>query len=208
VHLLRQVAAALLACLALALALRPASSAADAPPDLTTIVVAAGDLPVGAALTEGDLAAVAVPAQLAPAGTAADPADLVGQVLAAPVRAGEAVTDVRVVGPALWSQVPDGLVAAPVRLADLAMATLLHAGDRVDVLATTATGGPAADATTPDVEVVAEAALVLAVPAGDDTGEVGVGDGGLLVLAVRPEVARGLAAAGARATLTVTLGPP
>ena len=52
-------------------------------------------------------------------------AELTGRVLAAPVRRGEPVTDVRVVGPGLWSQVPAGQVAAPVRLADLAVATLL-----------------------------------------------------------------------------------
>jgi Flp pilus assembly protein CpaB len=103
--------------------------------------------------------------------------------------------------------VPDGLVAAPVRLADLAVATLLHAGDRVDVLATTAGADPASPDATPTVEVVAEAALVLAVPTGEDTGAAAADDG-LLVLAVHPGTAQRLAAAGAGATLTVTLGRP
>jgi Flp pilus assembly protein CpaB len=207
VHLLRQVAAAVLVCLALVLAVQPAPSGAESTPDRTTVVVAVSDLPAGAVLTAADLAAVALPAEVAPAGTAADPAELEGQVLAAPVRAGEAVTDVRVVGPGLWSRVPDGLVAAPVRLADLAVATLLHAGDRVDVLATTATADPSSPEGTPTVAVVAEAALVLAVPTGEDTGAA-VGGDGLLVLAVPPPTAQDLAAAGAGATLTVTLGRP
>jgi Flp pilus assembly protein CpaB len=204
VHLLRQVAAGVLACLALVLALRPPSPATG-PPAVAAVpvVVAAADLPTGTVLSRTDVATVALPAELAPAGAATTTEELTGQVLAAPVRAGEPVTDVRVVGPRLWSQVPDGLVAAPVRLADLAVATLLRAGDRVDVLATASLDG-----STPTATVVAEDALVLTVPTTDPAqGAVGSGDG-LLVLAVPPATARELAAAGAAATLTVTLGRP
>ena len=60
--------------------------------------------------------------------------DAVGRVLAGPVRSGEALTDVRLVGSSLLTR-GGRLVAAPVRLADPATAGLLHAGDRVDVLA-------------------------------------------------------------------------
>jgi Flp pilus assembly protein CpaB len=206
VHLVRQVAAAVLACLALALALRPPPTADDPAtgPPAVPVAVAAADLPAGTVLTADDLTTVSLPGGAAPAGAAADPHQLTGEVLAAPVRAGEAVTDVRVVGPGLWSQVPEGQVAAPVRLADLAVATLLRAGDRVDVLAA-ASGGP-----TPAVEVVAESALVLTVPTTAEADPLaGAADGtGLLVLAVAPETAQRLAAAGAGATLTVTLGRP
>jgi pilus assembly protein CpaB len=206
VRLLRQVAAGGLACLALALALRPPPAPAAAPAT-TPVVTAAEDLPPGTVLGADDLAVVAVPVGLAPAGSAADRGELAGRVLASPLRAGEAVTDVRVVGPGLWSQVPVGQVAAPVRLADLAVATLLRAGDRVDVLG--AAGGDPGGAA-PVVEVVARDALVLSAPATTDPG-VGAGtgaDSGLLVLAVPPDTARQLAAAGAGGTLTVTLGRP
>jgi pilus assembly protein CpaB len=206
VHLVRQVAAAVLACLALVLALRPPPTAAGPTigPPAVPVAVAATDLPAGTVLTAGDLTTATLPAAAAPAGAAADPGQLTGQVLAAPVRAGEVVTDVRVVGPGLWSQVPEGQVAAPVRLADLAVATLLRAGDRVDVLAA------ASDGQTPSVEVVAESALVLTVPTTAEADPpLGAADGtGLLVLAVAPETAQRLAAAGAGATLTVTLGRP
>jgi pilus assembly protein CpaB len=207
VHLLRQVAAAALACLALVLALRSPPPAAGAGPGRPTVpvAVAAADLPAGTVLTTADLATAALPADAAPAGAASAPDALAGRVLAAPVRAGEAVTDVRVVGPGLWSQVPDGQVAAPVRLADLAVATLLRAGDRVDVLAA------AGDGRTASIEVVAEGALVLTVPTTttDDAPATGApGGSGLLVLAVAPETAQRLAAAGVADTLTVTLGRP
>jgi Flp pilus assembly protein CpaB len=206
VRLVRQVAAGVLACLALLLALRPPPPGPETAAQRTVpVVVAATDLPAGATLTAGHLATAFLPADATPAGAATDIDQLSGQVLAAPVRGGEPVTDVRVVGPGLWSRVPDGLVAAPVRLADLAVATLLRAGDRVDVLAAAA----APDGAVPAAAVVAEAALVLAVPADADPGSsVPAPGAGLLVLAVPPETARQLAAAGAGASLTVTFGRP
>jgi pilus assembly protein CpaB len=205
VRLLRQLAAAALACLALVLALRaPPPAAGRTPGPTVPVTVAVADLAAGTALTDADLTAVRFPAAVAPAGAAAAPGELVGQVLAAPVRAGEPVTDVRVVGPRLWSRVPAGSIAAPVRLADLAVATLLRAGDRVDVLAAGTDGGGELS-----VQVVAEDALVLSAPAAGADRPLDAGDGsGLLVLAVTPETAQRLAGAAAAATLTVTLGTP
>lgn len=201
-RLLRQGAAAGLACLALVLALRPPAPAAGAPVEGSTVpvAVAAADLPAGRSLTADDVRPAQLPADRAPAGVDADPAALTGRVLAAPVRAGEPITDVRLVGPGLWAAVPDGQVAAPVRLADLAVATLLRAGDRVDVLAA------AGEAAAPSVELVASGALVLTAP--EPSGGTAAGDAGLLVLAVPPDTAAALAAAAATGSLTVTLGRP
>ncbi len=200
-HLLRQVTAGLLVGLALVLALRPVPSAAPPVLDTTRAVVAATDLPAGRVLTAADLEPVERPAATVPDGASAAEPALTGQVLAAPVRRGEVVTDVRVVGPGLWAQVPPGQVAAPVRLADLAVATLLRAGDRVDVLASTDDAAAV---------VVAADALVLSAPPAtapaDPPGSTPVG-AGLLVLAVSAETARVLAGAATGATLTVTLGP-
>jgi pilus assembly protein CpaB len=217
VHLLRRVLAGLLAGFALVLALRPAP-AAPAPAADVPVAVAARDLAAGAVLSADDLTVVALPPAVVPDGVVGEVAALAGDVLAGPVRAGEPVTDVRVVGPGLWSQVPPGQVAAPVRLADLAVAGLLRPGDRVDVLATTAHGSTAEGSTT---EVVAADALVLtAPPSGPSaTGSAGTGpstigstaagaDTGLLVLAVPSETAARLAASATSSTLTVTLGPP
>lgn len=188
---MRRVAAGLLAVLALALALRPAPVEPGAPAT-ERVVVAVADLPAGRPLTPADLAPVAWPADLVPDGTARDPTDLAGGVLAAPVRRGEPVTDARLVGPGLWAQVPPGQVAAPVRLADLTVAALLRAGDRVDVLATSEDG---------TTQVVAAGALVLAAPPEGP-------DPGLLVLAVAETTAAVLATATTQATLSATLGPP
>ena len=202
-HLLRQVTAGVLVCLALVLALRPPPPGPAGPTEVPTaaVTVAAADLSAGAVLAAGDLVTTQLPEEAVPAGTTADPAELTGRLLAAPLRAGEPVTDVRLVGPGLWSAVPPGQVAAPVRLADLAVATLLRAGDRVDVLAATDDGA----GTT--VEQVATGALVLTAPPPADDGPA-TGDAGLLVLAVPPDTAGRLAAAAAGGTLTVTLGRP
>jgi Flp pilus assembly protein CpaB len=203
VHLVRQVAAGLLAALALVLALRPgpADPAAPARPAEVEVVVAAVDLAAGAVLGAGDLTLVTLPPAAVPDGVVFDIGQLTGEVLAGPLRRGEPVTDVRVAGPGLWSQVPAGQVAAPVRLADLAVATLLRPGDRVDVLATAADAGAA--------EVVAAGALVVSAPPAE-TPDPPSGDrgAGLLVLAVPAETAARLAAAATNSTLTVTLGPP
>jgi Flp pilus assembly protein CpaB len=201
VHLLRQVTAGLLAALALVVALRPdpAEHPAELPADVA-VVVATTDLSAGAVLTPADLRLVTLPATTAPDGVVADTGRLTGEVLAGPLRRGEPVTDVRIVGPGLWSRVPSGQVAAPVRLADLAVAALLRPGDRVDVLATPADAGAA--------EVLAAGALVLSAPAVVPGPAGAGGDGGLLVLAVSAETAARLAGSATSSTLTVTLGPP
>ena len=202
-HLVRQVAAGLLAALALVLALRPgpADPAAPVRPAAVEVVVAAADLAAGAVLGVGDLTLATLPAAAVPDGVVAQVDQVAGEVLAGPLRRGEPVTDVRVVGPGLWSQVPAGQVAAPVRLADLAVATLLRPGDRVDVLATAADAGAA--------EVVAAGALVVSTsPAETPDPPSGDRDAGLIVLAVPAGTAARLAAAATNSTLTVTLGRP
>ncbi|MEX5721445.1 Flp pilus assembly protein CpaB [Geodermatophilus maliterrae] len=204
VTLLRRCLAAALAVGALVLALRPPAAPAAVPPPGTPVVTAAADLAAGTVLTTADLVSTELPVAAAPAGAAVDPAALTGRVLAAPVRAGEPVTDVRLVGPGLTELLPTGQVAAPVRLSDLAVAGLATAGDRVDVLAT-APGAVRA-------EVVARAALVLAAPRAATEDVAAPADAGLLVLAVDEATAAALAAAATTATLTLSLpagpGPP
>jgi pilus assembly protein CpaB len=196
VHAARQAAAALLTVLALVLALRPSPAPPGAgSPHAVAVAVSARDLPAGTVLTADDLATSRYPPDAVPAGAAGDPEKLLGRTLAGSVRAREPITDARLVGPGVTSLLPDGQVAAPVRLADLAVAALVHTGDRVDVLAT------AADA--PTADVVAEGALVVATTGTDDDA-----GAGLLLLAVDDETAARLAAAATTATLTVTLPRP
>jgi Flp pilus assembly protein CpaB len=107
-------------------------SALPSPPATVAVLVAARDLPAGRTLTAADLRPVHRPVDQVPGGrlNAAT-----GRTLAAPIRAGEPITDARVVGPGLLTGQVTGTVAMPVRLGDPAAGALVHAGDRVDILA-------------------------------------------------------------------------
>ncbi|MDQ1662472.1 MAG: pilus assembly protein CpaB [Blastococcus sp.] len=196
-HLARRIAAVLLAACAIVLALRPSPALpADPRPVVVGVAVAATDLPAGTVLSGRQLTVAQLPPSAVPSGTAPEPAPLIGRVLAGSVRAGEPLTDVRLVGSGLTRLLPEGQVAAPVRLADLAVAALVHTGDRVDVLATPHDAARA--------DVVAANALVLATDGSPRDASADPG-GGLLLLAVDGTTAGRLAAAAASATLTVTL---
>jgi pilus assembly protein CpaB len=196
VHTARRTAAVLLAAAALFLALRPVPPAP--PPAAVPVAVAARDLPAGSSLSGEDVAVARLPPEVVPNGVVPAVEPLVGRVLAGAVRTGEPLTDARLVGPGLTALLPAGQVAAPVRLADLAVTGLVRVGDRVDVLA----AFPDAER----AEVVAAGALVLAAPT--ITPEDVDATAGLLVLAVDPATAARLAAVATTATLTVSLPPP
>lgn len=168
------------------------SAVAPAAPATAPVLVAARDLPAGTTLAPDDLVAAAVPREQVPSGALADEVAAAGQVLAGPVRRGEALTDVRLLGAAL---LPAGSsVAVPVRVAEPATAALVAAGDRVDVLSAAPEGGLAA-------RLVASGLSVLAVPALEDA----VGEGALLVLAASRETAARLAAAAVTGRLSVAV---
>ncbi len=128
-----------------------------APPPAATVVmtVAARDLPAGALLVSDDLRDVPAPAALVPA-AALDRSGALGQVLLAPVAAGEAITAARLTGSGLLAGTPPGTVALPVRLADPGAAALLEPGDRVNLLAAVA-----GDAQHTSVRVVGRDLVVL-----------------------------------------------
>lgn len=146
----RRLIAVLLVGVAVAASLR---TLAPPPPASTTMLVAARDLPAGRVLRAEDLVARRVAPDVVPAGVVGDPD---GRLLAAPLRAGEAVTDVRLVGAGLANAQPPGTVAVPVRLSDAGQAALLTVGDRIDLVASDPRAGT--------TEEVAPDVLVLAVP--------------------------------------------
>ncbi len=137
--------------------------APDPPPDAPALA-AVRDLPAGSTLAPGDVRVVRVPAVLVPPGALRTVR--AGRVLVGAVRAGELLTDVRLVGPGLLRGQGGGVVGAPVRLADAAAAAIVGPGDRVDVLLTTRARS---------AEVVVRGVTVLARP----TGASGTGSGGL-----------------------------
>lgn len=191
--LLRRVAAAVLVGLAAILAWSPHRS--SLPDDV--VVIAARDLSPGTVVEASQLTLARLPAQAVPDGAARSTAAVLGRTLAAPVRRGEALTDVRLTGPDLIRSIstnPD-LVSVPLRLADPGVAALLPAGATVDVVTTGQQQG--------EPVVLARGARVLAVlESGTRTGE---RDGKLVLVALDPEAATRVAATSIAHNLTVTV---
>ncbi len=157
------------------------------------VVVAARDLEAGRLVTRADVTLAAVLDEGRPDGVANDPQLVVGHRLAAPVRRGEPLTDVRLAdAQSLADDAGAGRVAVPVRLADGEVAALLAPGTLVDVVAADGHGA---------AQVVAEAARVIAVPAPEGD----VFDGALVVVSTTATEATALAAAAAAGPLSVTL---
>lgn len=174
-------------------------SVAPPPAPTAPVLVAGADLAAGEVLAPDDLAVVDVPLTDPgpPDGALVAAGPAIGRTLAAPLRRGEAVTDVRLVQPSLLDGYP-GLVAVPVRVPDAGAVALLAVGDRVDLVAT----DPRAGTST----VVAAAAPVLALPADEPSAGAGSSPGGaLVVLGASPSAAPMLAGAGATAQLAVAL---
>ncbi|GAB3483811.1 SAF domain-containing protein [Amycolatopsis cihanbeyliensis] len=127
--LLRRALAVLLLVAAGTLAVYPTS--ADGGDEGLPTVVSARDLPSGGTLRPADLRVATVPADLRPHGALSVPEAAAGRVLTGAARAGEPITDARLMDPA--STAP-GTSTVPVRLADAGVAELLHSGRRVDVV--------------------------------------------------------------------------
>jgi pilus assembly protein CpaB len=197
----RRLLAALCAAVAVLAVVKAATPAA---PPTALVWAAARDLSGGSPLAGTDLRAVALPLGAVPAGAVRADARVVGRLLAAPMRRGEPLTDVRLLGPSLLTALPEpGLVAVPVRLADgSAAAALVHPGDVVDVLAV---GDPVTGRSSSQPATVASGVRVVAVPARAGIGSDG---GGLVVVAVTRTQAASLAAASTGARLSLALRRP
>jgi len=187
----RRPLAALCAALAVLAALQAVS---PPPPPSRSVLVAANDLAGGEVLATADLTRADFTPDSVPSGVLTTEADALGRTTAAPVRAGEPLTDVRLMSGSLLAGYP-GRVAAPVRVADPGSVALLRIGDRVDVLAADPQGRR-------DAVVVAHDAPVVALPRAAETA---LASGGLVVLAVHEETARAVAAASVSAYLSVTI---
>lgn len=172
-------------------------------PTTRPVVVAARDLAAGSTLATADLRILHVDPGAAAHGTFLEPAPLLGQVLVGDVRSLEQLTDVRLLRAPLVGGAQ--LVMTAVRLADADAARLLHAGDRVDVLAAAASDAVTADSGMVTVAVtVASGVRILAVPRPPGSAP-GRDQGALVVLATTAREARALAGADASARLSVVV---
>lgn len=162
------------------------------------VVVTTANLARGTVVSSSVLRIEVMPSPYRPPGALVDPGQAVGRALAADVAAGEVLTAARLAPPAgpVAALVPPGLraVTVAVPLPERAVVP----GDRVDVLATYASGRSY-------TETVVDAAEILQV-LGQAPTEVGTTT--TLALLVSPEVAERLAFARAFADLSVAVAPP
>lgn len=182
-HRNRRLVAALLAAIAVVMcvtALRPGR------PATVEVWVAAHDLGGGEPLHRADLALEALPRSAVPAGAIDAKTSPLGEMLGAPVRRGEPLTDVRLLSPLLLAAAASPRdVAVPVRVTDgPAALALVRPGERIAVIAS---GDSGIGAISPAHTVVASV-LVLALP--DHTTDDGLG---LIIVAAMPAQAKRLA---------------
>jgi Flp pilus assembly protein CpaB len=183
-------------------ALRPAAVATRG------VWVAARDLSGGEPLADADVRVEQLPSGDVPSAAVPTTVPVVGRMLAAPMRQGEPLTDVRLLSPSLLAATGDGdVVAVPVRVADgPAALALVHAGDLVDVIAVAdASDGVAS----PDSAVVHDV-RVLATPSRGDAASSGSADSaaGLLIVEATHHQAAALAQAAVSQRLSVAVRQP
>lgn len=180
-----------LAVLAGLTALRPSD-------DLAAVLVARHDLRSGQIVTSGDVRTASLPAGSTPTRVLSRD-EAIGRRVAGPMRAGEAMTDYRIVRPDSLAGYGEDAVRTTVRV-DAAEVAGLRVGDRVDVVA----ADPGGEA---PAEIVARGVEIVTVPQTDGTGADGTGaDGtGAAVLGVvtTEQNALSLARAGLAARLSV-----
>ncbi|RDI51752.1 SAF domain-containing protein [Nocardia mexicana] len=193
--LARRLLAAILAVLAGALFLR-----GNPRTEQVEVVVAARDLAPGRILDVGDLRRKPLPAGTLPEGAARELAPLLGATATGAVRAGEILTDLRVIGPrlaAVAAGTPEARIV-PIRLADKAVADILRTGDRVDVVAAEESAD-GAHGTGPPRTLAVDAAVVLIAGAGKTRGA----EERIVLVALDATRATAVAAASLHTALTV-----
>ncbi|MFC0627868.1 RcpC/CpaB family pilus assembly protein [Kribbella deserti] len=206
----RRPLAAVAAALGVYLAL---TALAPEPPPTVQVLAAARDLPGGGQPLPADIRAIAIPPVLVPAG-ALKPGTTTRRTLAAPIRAGEILTDARFVSPALVRRTGPGLVAYPIRFDDAEVVGLLRVGDHIDLYAATSTTSPTATRIATNLQVIAlprgGASASGGISAAGETSRAGGTSGragGLVVVALKSEAASRLAQAATNSRLTFALSP-
>ena len=176
--------------------------------DNPEILVFARDVGAGQELRAEDVHTTRVPQDAIPTNGALMTAeDVVGRVVTSPAVAGEFVTELRLLGDELTSNlVPDGHMV-PLKLAEPDLVSLLHHGDTVNVV-TSREDEYSAGLFAP--VVVAEQARVIATSAditsgGVNSGRAGTGASATILIALPAEQAQVVASASLSQPLTVVI---
>lgn len=148
---------------------------AAAPPraETTPVAVADTDVPGGTVLTANHLRLADFPPDHLPDRAVTDPGALVGRTVAAPLTAGQVLTEVSVVSPGLLPADGDQ-VLTPVEIDAGGLAQLLVVGDSVDLVAVIAPDDLGTDS---GAEIVARQARLASIAAADGSGSFGGQEG-------------------------------
>lgn len=195
--LLRKVAAGFLVLAACALAITSGEQS-------KTVVTAARDLSAGEEVSAADVTLTRVPRSAIPAAVLDRTDAATGRRTAAPLRAGEFLTETRLLTPHVVDEIVgiSNARGVPIRLSDPGVAALLRAGDRVDVVSVSpqySASERALDSREPASTILVENAAVLFVT------EASHGSDPLVVLGLTPSAAMEVAAASIRDAVTITL---
>ena len=174
---------------------------------LSSLVIAARDVPLGSRLETGDLKVVRASAEAIPSDAYADPAEVVGQVTRSPLFAGEALIERRLSkyfgGSALAAVVDPLMRAVTVRVDDvLGVGGFILPENRVDVIATYN------DPDRPRAETILRDIRVLAVDQRSSPQTDGPVLSRAVTLEVTPEGAERIATARQRGSIQLTLRNP
>lgn len=176
--------------------------------DNPQVLVFARDVGAGQELRAEDVHTIRVPQDAIPThGAIATADDVVGRVVTSPAVAGEFVTELRLLGDELTSNlVPDGHMV-PLKLAEPDLVSLLHHGDTVNVV-TSWEDGHSPGLFAPGV--VAEHARVIATSAditsgSGNSGRAGAGASATILIALPAEQAQVVASASLSQPLTVVI---
>ena len=168
--------------------------------DRVEVITAGRDLTPETVLTPADVVVSEWDSASVPEGALTDTGAVDGQTLTGPVRAGELLTDVRLLGSRTASTaLGTEARVVPVHLADAGVSDLLREGDQVDVLTVEVQEDPNA---IPAARVLASGAVVVLVSA--DAGGSRQRDR-VVLLALPTDDATTVAAASLVSALTVTL---
>lgn len=191
----RRITAGVLVAVALVLFVR--DTAGD---DRIPVVTAGRDLTPGTVLTAADVVVTDWDSENVPEGALVEANAVDGQTLTGPVRTGELLTDVRLLGSrTAAAAIGTEARVVPVHLADAGVTDLLREGDRVDVLTVESQGD---ESDPPAARVLASEAVVVLVSA-DATGS--RQRDRVVLLALPTGDATAVAAASLVSALTVTL---
>lgn len=172
------------------------------------VLVFARDVDAGQELTAEDTHLVRVPHDVIPdEGAVHDPDEVVGRIITAPAVAGEFVTELRLLGDELTSQLVPGGHMVPLKLAEPDLISLLHHGDTVNVVSSQE------DELSPGLFsplTIAEGARVIAASADISAGahassNASVGSPATILLALPADQAQLVASASLSQPLTVVI---